>query len=184
MTDGSRYPQQLVDQVDELLGKGYLGRDRVEAVASAVPELEAAVIPLLQRFASMKDWRRFEKYAIVAANIHPDALGEILCDVLDSREGGFNAEDLVDLLGEIHYARGVSSIANFIARELPTDAPYFGLSEKCIHSLGEIDTSEAQQALRELTQYQWPNPVRWHAAVELGIEEELGFDEDEMLQYP
>jgi hypothetical protein len=33
-----------------------------------------------------------------------------------------------------------------------------------------------------MTADSWPNPIRWHAAVALRVEDELGFDEDLMLE--
>ncbi|MFB1048993.1 HEAT repeat domain-containing protein [Streptomyces chrestomyceticus] len=61
------------------------------------------------------------------------------------------------------------------------DTPAYWLCQKVIASLGEIGTPEALECLRRMTASSWPDAVRWHAAVELENEEELGFDEDRML---
>ncbi len=184
MDENSSWGQRFADQVGELLGSGYLGKNRVLEVASVVPELESNVTGLLRGFALARDWRNLERFAIVAAYIHPDGLGEILCDVLDSDEPGVNREDLVDLIGEIRYEAGVSPILRFMDRMVGVDAPYYSVCRKCIHSLGGIGTDESKNSLQGLTGSGFPDPIRWHAAVELEIETDLGFDEDEMLKYP
>ncbi|MFC8620516.1 hypothetical protein ACFT9M_29420 [Micromonospora purpureochromogenes] len=184
MTDGENHPQRLIDRIDEALGTGYLGPKQAQAAAAAVPELPDALLPLLRQFAASGDLRRFERYAVAATHLHPDGLGEIICDVLDAGDVGVNGEELVDILGEIRYLRGVPSIIGFMNRRLPSDRPYFTTAIKCVSCLGEIGSDEARKALRELTGPELPDPVRWHAAVELGMEDELGFDEDEMLNFP
>ncbi|WP_053743392.1 HEAT repeat domain-containing protein [Streptomyces sp. NRRL WC-3618] len=65
-----------------------------------------------------------------------------------------------------------------------SDGPLYALCVKAIQSLGEIGTPEANRFLKGIATSEpsvWPAPLRWHAAEELGIEDELGFDEDEML---
>ncbi len=62
------------------------------------------------------------------------------------------------------------------------DSPAYWLCQKVVFSLGEIGTPEAREHLRRMTTLSWPDVVRWHAAVELGVEDELGFDEEQMLR--
>ena len=65
-----------------------------------------------------------------------------------------------------------------------TDGPFFPVCIKGIQALGEIGTPDAEQFLKTLATSapgEWPDPLRWHAAEQLGIEDELGFDEDQML---
>lgn len=61
------------------------------------------------------------------------------------------------------------------------DAPAYWLCQKVVSALGEIGTPDAFERIRQMTDQSWPDVVRWHAAVELGIEDELGFDEGRML---
>lgn len=59
-----------------------------------------------------------------------------------------------------------------------------GLAERVDFLLAEIGTPDALRLLRGIATSapgEWPDPLRWHAAEELGIEDELGFDEDAML---
>ena len=68
-----------------------------------------------------------------------------------------------------------------VRRSLESDAPAYWLCQKAIFSLSELGSDEAERYLREMTSDSWPDPIRWHAAVALCIEDELGFDEDSMV---
>jgi hypothetical protein len=95
-----------------------------------------------------------------------------------------NREDLVDMLGELRAPEGVDAISALIRERKRSDGPFFPLCVKGVQSLGEIGTPDALALLRGIamsTPDEWPDPLRWHAAEQLGIEDELGFDEDEML---
>ncbi|MEW2567518.1 hypothetical protein [Streptomyces sp. NPDC047070] len=64
------------------------------------------------------------------------------------------------------------------------DGPFYALSIKGVQALAGIGTPEALRFLEGIArsaQGEWPDPLRWHAAEELGIEDELGFDEDAMV---
>jgi hypothetical protein len=74
------------------------------------------------------------------------------------------------------------TIFRVVDRSLESDAPTYWLSQKAILALSELETDEADRYLREMTADSWPNPIRWHAAVALRVEDALGFDEDVMLE--
>lgn len=88
----------------------------------------------------------------------------------------------MDILGEIQDVSAVTCLSRVAKRSVIEDAPAYWLCQKVIASLGEIGTPESLECVRRMTTQPWPNPVRWHAAVELEIEDELGFDEDQMLE--
>lgn len=88
------------------------------------------------------------------------------------------------LLGELRAPEGVEPVAALVRVRKSTDGPYFTFCVKALQSLGQIGTPEAVGFLRGIATGDpavWPDPLRWHAAEELGIEDELGFDEDRML---
>lgn len=130
------------------------------------------------------DWRRFERLAALALHLHPEGLGPILATVLATQPPGVNTEDLVDLLGELRAPEGVEPVAALVRERKSADGPYFTFCVKAaLQSLGKIGTPEALGFLRSIATGDpaaWPDPLRRHAAEELGIEDELGFDEDRM----
>ncbi|KOG90570.1 hypothetical protein ADK38_07970 [Streptomyces varsoviensis] len=88
----------------------------------------------------------------------------------------------MDILGEIREVDAVACLFRVAEKSVSEDAPAYWLCQKVISSLGEIGTPEAYECIREMTAQSWPDIVRWHAAVEVGIEDELGFDESHMLR--
>ncbi|MFB9542189.1 hypothetical protein [Micromonospora sagamiensis] len=131
----------------------------------------------------MRDWRRVERLANLAALLRAPGLGEVLQSILSSDvRDGLNEEDLVDILGEIGAVGAARTIFQVVERSLETDAPAYWLCQKAIGALCDIGTEEARRYLCEMTTDSWPDPIRWHAAVGLCVEDELGFDEDSMLE--
>ncbi|MFG2961232.1 hypothetical protein ACGF5O_46880 [Streptomyces sp. NPDC048291] len=174
----------LLEQVDSLVTGGYVGARRAEEIAVAVPAARQRVLDWLRIASAEGNWRRFERLAALALHLHPEGLGPILAAVLVSRPAGVNAEDVVDLLGELRAPEGVEPVAALVRERKSTDGPYFTFCVKALQTLGEIGTPEAVGFLRGIAAGDpaaWPDPLRWHAAEELGIEDELGFDEDRML---
>ncbi|MFJ4439281.1 HEAT repeat domain-containing protein [Streptomyces sp. NPDC088923] len=178
LDDSSR---RLIGQAERLLGGGYLEEEVIQGAARSIPDIAPNVISWLHHFRSEQDWRRLEKFSEVARVLHPEGLGAILCDVLDSDSDGVLKEDLIEILGEIEYSEAVPVIEKVLRDSVLSDAPYYLLCVKCIHSLGRIGTAAARDVLHQFVDSAWPDQIRWHSAVELEIEEELGFDEDEML---
>ncbi|MFI6487664.1 hypothetical protein [Streptomyces sp. NPDC050564] len=165
-------------------GRGYVGRERAEEVAAAVPESRIRILDWLRLAFDSGDWRRFERLAAVAVHLHPEGLAPILASVLAWGVPSVNAEDLVDILGELRAPEGVEAISSLVRERKDSDGPFFPLCVKGIQSLGAIRTPDALAFLRDVAMSaadEWPAPLRWHAAEELGIEDDLGFDEDEML---
>ncbi|PVC80678.1 hypothetical protein DBP19_35655 [Streptomyces sp. CS090A] len=178
LDDSSR---RLIDEAERLLGSGYLEEGAIRAAAQSIPDIAPNVISWLRHFRSEQDWRRLEKFSEVARVLHPEELGPILCEVLDSDSEGVLKEDLIEILGEIEYTEAVPVIEKVLRESVLSDAPYYQLSVKCIYSLGRIGTSAARDVLHQFVDSAWPDQIRWHSAVELEIEEELGFDEEQML---
>ncbi|WP_371669794.1 hypothetical protein OG985_20420 [Streptomyces sp. NBC_00289] len=175
----------LLERVDSLLADGgYVGRERAAEVAAAVPEARARILDWVRSAADSGDFRRFERLAALAVHLHPEGLAPILVPLLASDAAGVNTEDLVDMLGELRAPESVDAISHVVREKRNADGPFYPLGIKGVQSLGEIGTPEAHQFLRGIATSgpgEWPDPLRWHAAEELGIEDELGFDEDEML---
>ena len=100
------------------------------------------------------------------------------------RASGVNAEDLVEILGEVRAPEAVEPIRSLVQERRDFDWPFFSFCIKGIQVLGEISTPDALQFLRNIAASEpgtWPDPLRWYAADELDIVDELGFDEGQML---
>ncbi|RKN40341.1 HEAT repeat domain-containing protein [Streptomyces hoynatensis] len=176
--------QALIDRVDLLLGAGFIGDEKAARIVESVPETPGAIVDWLQQFAAAEDWRRFRRFALLAGSIKPPGLAPVIREALDRTPtpAEVNREDLVEILGEIRDAAAVPTLLRFFEETWPKEAPFHSASVKSIQALGTIGTPEAQQALRGIaTNDRYANPLRWYAAIELEIEDELGFDEDEML---
>ncbi|MFD7961662.1 HEAT repeat domain-containing protein [Streptomyces zaomyceticus] len=160
---------------------GFLTEQDARSIADLHPGLCEVVVSWIREAASVGSWTRVEKFANLAAALRVAGLSEVLQEILDSNVAGLNKEDLVDILGEIRDPSAVASLFRVAEGSVSEDAPAYWLCQKVISSLGEIGTPEASDLIRQMTGESWPDAVRWHAAVELEIEDELGFDEDQML---
>ncbi|MFD4754277.1 HEAT repeat domain-containing protein [Streptomyces sp. NPDC058426] len=156
------------------------GRD-ARSIAAGRPEVTQLIASWIREAAHAGNWTRVDKFANLAAPLQAPGLGGALQEILDSDAVGFNKEDLVEILGEIRETDAVACLFRVAEGSVDEDAPAYWLCQKVISSLGEIGTPEALERLRRMTSQSWPDVVRWHAAVELGVEDELGFDEDQML---
>lgn len=172
----------LADLIESQLN-GVTERD-AQTIAAEHPEVVGAIVTWIREAAQAMNWRRAGKFANLAARLHPPGLAAVLQEIFDSYfpgTPGLNGEDLVEILGEIGSSDSVSCLFRVAERFVIDDAPDFWLIQKVILSLREIGTTEALDDLRSMTASSWPDPVRWHAAVMLGIEDDIGFNEDEML---
>lgn len=176
-------------RVKELAGTGFIDPQRAEAIVAAAPAARDSILGWLRSAAAAGDWRTVEKFANLAVYTHPEGLPDVLTPIVADGAAPANYEDLVEILGEIadheRDAETVTAIVRLLTDRMPSDGPSYGLSLKAVQALGAIGGAEAEQALRAVAEGAGhPNPVRWEAAVELGIEDELGFDEDEMTALP
>ncbi|MEU5425048.1 HEAT repeat domain-containing protein [Streptomyces olivoreticuli] len=176
----SEHEIHRADLVESLVD-GFLTEADARSITDRHPEIIDAIVPWIREAARTGNWPRVEKFANLAASLRVVGLGMALQEILDSDALGYNAEDLVDILGEIQEADAAACLLRVAERSVSKDAPAYWLCQKVISSLGEIGTPEAFELTRQMTAPPWPDAVRWHAAAELGIEEELGFDEDRML---
>ncbi|MFE1963305.1 HEAT repeat domain-containing protein [Streptomyces sp. NPDC059479] len=165
----------------ESLVNGFLAERDARSIVELHPGLRDVIVSWIREAAHVRSWTRVDKFANLAAPLRVPGLGGVLQEILDSDAVGFNKEDLVEILGEIHALDAVPCLFRVVERSVGEDAPAYWLCQKVISSLGEIGTPEALGRIRQMTAAPWPDVVRWHAAVELRIEEELGFDEDRML---
>ncbi|MCE7078730.1 HEAT repeat domain-containing protein [Streptomyces sp. ST2-7A] len=156
------------------------GRD-ARSIAAGHPEVPQLIASWIREAAQVGNWTRVDKFANLAAPLRAPGLGGALLEILDSDAAGFNKEDLVEILGEIRERDAVPCLFRVAEGSVDKDAPAYWLCQKVISSLGEIGTPEALECLRRMTSPSWPDVVRWHTAVELGIEDEFGFDEDQIL---
>ncbi|WP_157862293.1 HEAT repeat domain-containing protein [Wenjunlia vitaminophila] len=168
--------------MDVLLEGGPVDEATVSRVTASEPEIREVMVSWLREFISTGDWIRFGRFINLAAYIRPNGLGELIREVLDSDLSPVNREDLVEILGEIQDSCAVSVLVRIFEHSWPGEMPFPSLSRKCIEALGAIGTEESFAAARRIAVNEsYPSPLRWYAAIELGIEDELGFDEDEML---
>ncbi|MFI7455510.1 hypothetical protein ACIBQX_49185 [Nonomuraea sp. NPDC049714] len=168
------------DKVDSLVTGG-VSEQHAQAIAAEYPETTESIATWIREAARAHNWRRVERLANLAAPLRAPGLGEVLREILEADVPGLNNEDLVDILGDIQATDAVACLFRVAERSVQADAPAYWLCQKVIFSLGAIGTVEALDRVREMTAPSWPDVVRWHAAVELEIEEELGFDEERML---
>jgi hypothetical protein len=173
--DGSR-----ADLVDSL-AVGFITTERARAIVTQYPEVTGSIVGWIREAATSRDWRRVERLANLAAPLRAPGLGEALRDLLDANIAQLNNEDMVDILGEIRAVESGDSLFRLVERSVESDSPAYWLCQKAILSLSELDTDEANGYLHAMTATPWPRSIRWHAAVALGIEDELGFDENQML---
>ncbi|MER6640200.1 HEAT repeat domain-containing protein [Streptomyces microflavus] len=157
------------------------GRD-ARFIAAKHPEVNHSIASWIREAAHAGNWTRVDKFANLAAPLRAPGLGEALQEILESDAVGFNKEDLVEILGEIREADAATCLFRVAEGSVHSDAPAYWLCQKVISSLGEIGTPEALSQIRQMTAQAWPDVIRWHAAVELGIEDELGFNESQMLE--
>jgi HEAT repeat protein len=169
------------DIVARLIGQGFLTDERVRAVRDAYPQVSQSIVRWIGDSAAVGDWRRVEGFASLGSALRAPGLDRVLCEILASDPSGLNKEDVVEILGEIRAIDCASTIFRVMTDSLESDAPAYWLSQKAILALEDLDTDESRQLLFSMTSDDWPQIIRWHAAVALNIEDELGFDEDEML---
>jgi hypothetical protein len=169
-----------VDVVDSLL-VGFITPERAAEIEARFPIVADSIGGWIKDSAAAQNWSRVERLANLAARLQPPGLGDILRELLDADIAELNNEDVVDILGEIHEAGAAGSIFRLVERSAESDAPAYWLCQKAILSLSELETDEANGYLLTLTRPSWPGPIRWHAAVALQIEDDLGFEEDRML---
>jgi hypothetical protein len=172
----------LAAAVDSHLGLSPVTAEVAEVVQERFPEAAGSLERWIRSAAEARDWRRVERFANLGAAWRTPGLGSAIIHVLEANFDGLNQEDLVDILGEIGAVDAAGTIFRVVNRSLESDAPTYWLSQKAILALSELETDEADRYLREMTADSWPNPIRWHAAVALRVEDELGFDEDLMLE--
>jgi hypothetical protein len=176
--------REAVARVRELLGNGYIGAERARAIVAAAPEARDRVLRWLPDFARAGDWRSFEKFSNLAVDTHPEGLADVLIPVIADGTAPTNYEDLVEILGEIATAdaapEAVQALRALLTSRLPTETPPYALCLKTLQVLGAIGGQQAEGTLRAVALGDHPKILKWEAAVELGIEDELGFDEDEM----
>lgn len=176
--------REAVARVRELMGNGYIGPERAQEIVAAVPEARDRVVRWLRDFARAGDWRSFEKFSNLAVDTHPGGLAAVIIPVIADGTAPANYEDLVEILGEAATddadPNAVPALHALLTARLPTEAPPYALCLKTLQALGAIGGRRAEEILRAVAVGDHPKVLKWEAAVELGIEDELGFDEDEM----
>lgn len=128
-----------------------------------------------------QDWVRFNTFINLAVWLQPEALGKLLASVLKSQPYGVNVDDVVEILGEVRKLDAIPAISKVFEGRWPLEDPGHSFSIKCILAIKDIGGESADKLLRDVATGDYPNTLKWHAAEELDITEELGFDEEEML---
>jgi hypothetical protein len=119
---------------------------------------------------------------------HPEGLAAVLVPVIAEGTARTTYEDLVEILGGVAANDGdpdaVPALSRLLTARVTADAPAHALCLKTVEALGAIGGPLAEESLHAIAVGNYPKPLKWQAAVELGIEDELGFDEDEMTSSP
>lgn len=170
----------IFELIDSLI-TGFVTPEQAYEIARKYPSTSSSIAGWIHESAARGEWRRVERLANLAAPLAAPGLADVLRKLIDAEVSGLNVEDIVEILGEVRAVHAAASIFRLLERSLNSDAPAYWLSQKIIFALHELDTVEADGYLWSMTRSDWPNPIRWHAAVALGVEEGLGFDEDQML---
>lgn len=162
-------------------GPGYSREERQRKVDSQLPTANMRIASLMRMLAQQSDWSRFNTLENIAADLSdvPD-LDRVLIDVVKSEEGAGYLEDHVEILGELANPTAVDAIIQVFTGREHSDGPSYSLCLKCIQALGNIGNPTAREFLRGIAEGDHPPRLKWEAAVELEIEDDLGFDEDEM----
>lgn len=171
----------LAEAVDSYLVRRPVTAEVARTVRERFPEAVESLERWIRAAAATRDWRRVERFANLGAALNAPGLGGVIIDLLEGDPDGLNQEDLVDILGEMAAIGAANVLFRVVQRSHVFDAPAYWLCQKAIFALSELESAEANRYLRQMTVESWPDPIRWHAAVALCIEDELGFDEDSML---
>ncbi|WP_432095271.1 HEAT repeat domain-containing protein [Streptomyces sp. bgisy100] len=171
--------------VEELIhiagGPGYGREERQRRVESRLPDAKERIALLLRLLAQRSDWIRFNTLENIAADLDDvPGFGRVLIDVVRSGEGPGHLEDHIEILGELSEPTAVDAIIQAFTEREHSDGPSYWLCLKCVQALGAIGDPPARDFLRGIAEGDHPPRLKWEAAVELEIEDELGFDEDEM----
>ncbi|GAA0477102.1 HEAT repeat domain-containing protein [Streptomyces olivaceiscleroticus] len=173
------------DLVEKLIhiagGPGCSRAERRRKVESQFPAVNERIASLMRMLAQRSDWSRFNTLENIAADLSdvPD-LDRVLIDVVRSGQGAGYLEDHIEILGELAKPTAVDTIIQVFTEREDSDGPAYWLCLKCIQALGSIGTPPAREFLRSIAEGDHPPRLKWEAAVDLQIEDELGFDEDEM----
>lgn len=145
-----------------------------------IPTAYDSIVDWLKEAKNAGDHTRFHALVNFAALLTPPGMPDVLIPIVESQEKGYLLEDIVEILGELESSEAVAAISTLLKKKSHGDEIDQSLCIKCIHALANIDTSEARSTLKDMTHENYPDILRWYAAFELEIEEELGFNEDEM----
>ena len=170
-----------VDEIEALIEGEVITAERAHQIAGQFPALADCIVGWIEVAAAAGDWHRVVRLANLAAPLRPSGLGRVLRQLLNLCAADLNKEDLVEILGEIGTVEAAVDIYRLVERSVESDAPAYWLCQKAMLSLSDLGTDEARSYLRAMTTREWPDPIRWHAAVALCVEDELGFEEDDML---
>ncbi|SOD60134.1 hypothetical protein SAMN06297387_10225 [Streptomyces zhaozhouensis] len=171
-----------ISRIDASLPRGFLGENETERIRESFPDAPQRIVGWLRLLTNEEEWATFNRFALLAAEFAPPGLVDVLRPVLQAAPTAANQEGLVEILGDLADPAATSTVIAYFDRTWPQETPFYSSSVKALEALGAIGTEEAQSFLRSLAEdHGKPAPLRWYAAVELQIEDELGFDEDTML---
>lgn len=173
-----------VTKIENVLGSGYIDEQKANEVLQREPEAASRILLILEQLRQSQDWVRFNTFINLAVWLNPGELGKLLVSVLKTRPYGLNVDDVVEILGEVREPDAISEISKVFEERWPSEDPGHSFSIKCIIAINDISGEDADKTLRGIATGNYPNVLKWHAAEELDITEELGFDEEEMLSDP
>lgn len=173
-------PEADVDVIDQL-SQGFVSPKRAREIDAEHPDAKRELVGWIRDAVRSQSWPRAGRLINLGAQLKPEGLGQLLCDLLDADIEQLNTEDIIEIVGELEEPGAETSLFAAIERSRASDSPAYWLTQKAISALGSFDTDMAATYLRQLTESDWPKVVRWYAAIELGTEESLDFGEDEAM---
>lgn len=168
------------DHLVEILRDGNNSWREVDNVIAAFPQAQECVVEWINEAIDCRDLGKYHTLVNFAVHIKPPGLAEILIKLIKERDEKYLLEDVAEMLGELGSMEAVDALSSLLNERARFDAAEDALCLKCIWSLAAIDTEKSRASLMKIAIGNYPDLLKWHAAYELQIEEELGFDEDSM----
>lgn len=175
-------PMKTSDCLVQFLGVGFVGTEKARKAIEEFPTASSGVVGWARAAMDSGDKSEFSKLVNFAASIRAEGLADLLLSAIDNKWTWFMIEDVVEILGEISEPSAVTPLVDLLEARRAGDEIDMSLCVKCIYALSGIETARAESELYGIAtnSSSYPDRLRWHAAYVLDIEDELGFDDDEM----
>jgi hypothetical protein len=129
-------------------------------------DIEQCVATGLRESLDSQNWRMFDKYVLAATRRPSRAYTSTLCNALAIRSEKLNAEDVVDVLGDIGDPESVGCLEQALEWEPPWDE-YRQLGVKIVWALAGINNEEAHVILKRAAAESGSTEIRRAASQKL-----------------